>query len=262
MDLTATADYLASLRLEQTCVEELPVDLMPIDVSRAYQVQEQLVDRLCAAWAGHRAGYKVALTNEAAQRMLGVPHPVFGSLISSRIYNSGATLEASDYVVRIIEVEFGFRIGADVPSTCSPYDHESISRFVDEAYPAIEVVEHHFAGIDRVTPESLCADNAIHGAWVRGEAIANWCDLDLAAQQTRLLVNGEEKFTGAGDRVLGHPLAPIAWLVTELAGHGRTLKAGDFVTTGVTTDAVYPAQAGDCLVGDFPGVGKVELNFS
>ena len=262
MNLDATVDYLAALRLEGRRVDELPEDLMPVDVPAAYQAQAQLVDRLCNHWFGERAGYKIALTNDAAQRMLGIPHPVYGSLISARVHESGVTLAASDYVVRVIEVEFGFLMGADVPSATKPYDHLSIAAFVDQVYPAIELVEYHFASIDRVTAESLAADNAIHGAWVRGAAIPNWRDLDLAAQPTRLLVNGEESLTGAGHRVLGHPLEGAAWLANELPRHDRTLQAGDYVTTGVTTDAVYYAQAGDHLVGDFPGIGTVELRFS
>ena len=67
--------------------------------------------------------------------------------------------------------------------------------------------------------------------------------------------------TGSGGNVLGHPLEVVAWLANELPRHGLALSRGDFVTTGVTTDEIYPAEAGERLLADFPGIGQVELGF-
>ena len=53
----------------------------------------------------------------------------------------------------------------------------------------------------------------------------------------------------------------MAWLANELPRHGLTLSRGDFVTTGVTTDVIYPAEAGERLTADFPRIGRVELGF-
>ncbi len=41
---------------------------------------------------------------------------------------------------------------------------------------------------------------------------------------------------------------------------GSGSQAGDYVTTGVTTD-IYDAQPGDHLTADFGPVGAVELQF-
>lgn len=260
MSVASIAAYLAGLRLEGRTVPELPAEQMPGSLEDAYRVQSLVVDALCRAWAGTRAGYKVALTNPAAQAMLGVPHPVFGRLVSSRVHASGAVLAAADYAVRIVEVEIGFRLRRDVPGS-QTYDRATIAPYVAALYPSIEIVEHHFAAIDRVTPESLAADNAIHGAWVHGDPVTEWSGIDLAAQPTRLVVNGEEALTGTGGRVLGHPLEALAWLANALPRHGLALRQGDYVTTGVTTDKVYSARAGDDLLADFPGLGRVSLRF-
>ena len=53
----------------------------------------------------------------------------------------------------------------------------------------------------------------------------------------------------------------MAWLANELPRRGLSLSRGDFVTTGVTTDVIYPAEAGERLTADFPGIGRVELGF-
>ena len=60
--------------------------------------------------------------------------------------------------------------------------------------------------------------------------------------------------------VLGHPLTVMAWLADELPRFGKQLRAGDYVTTGVTTD-VFEAEAGDELRAEFAGIGAVELRF-
>ena len=94
--LAETADYLAELRLQGRSVEALPQRLMPVDLAAGYAAQRLLVQRLTEAWGGRPAGYKIALTNPAAQQMLGVPHPVFGTLLSARVHASGVRLAAAD----------------------------------------------------------------------------------------------------------------------------------------------------------------------
>lgn len=261
MNTARTVEFLQSLRMHQERVDALPQALMPVDLAAAYRAQAALVDNLCRKWGGQPAGYKVAVTNTAAQRMLDVHHPVFGRLLAARLHRSGATLRAADYVIRLMEVEIGFRMADDVPPVAGGHDRQSVARYVGELYPSLELVEHHFAAIDRVTPESLAADNAIHGAWIHGEPVADWRGVDLAAQPTRLVVNGTERLTGCGGNVLGHPLEVVAWLANELPRHGLGLSRGDFVTTGVTTDTLYAAAPGDCLSAEFPGLGRVDLRF-
>jgi 2-keto-4-pentenoate hydratase len=234
---------------------------MPVDLTAAYAVQRLVVDGLCEAWQGKRAGYKIALTNPAAQAMLGVPHPVFGRLISSRVYASGVALRAADFVVRTIECEIGLRMGADVPRAEVPYTRESIAEFVDAACPAVEIVEFHFAGIDRVTPQSLAADNAIHGAWVKGDLVRDWSPDAIGDIDTILTVDGAIQLRGSSAKVLGHPLEALAWLANSLGDYGLALRAGDFVTTGVTTDEVYPAKPGERLAASFGMLGEVQLSF-
>ncbi|MBI1893372.1 MAG: hypothetical protein HYS14_04600 [Candidatus Rokubacteria bacterium] len=66
--------------------------------------------------------------------------------------------------------------------------------------------------------------------------------------------------TGRGEAVLGHPLNALAWLANELPKWGRSLKAGEFVTTGTCTD-IYVAKAGDNIQADFGTLGSVEVVF-
>ena len=262
MNIELTSEFLFGLRRDNRAVDSLPDALSPADLDSAYQAQALLVEQMCVFGNGQRVGYKIALTNPLAQSMLGVSHPVYGALISSSCFNSGTTLLASDFNTRIIEVEFAFVMASDVPRQGAPYTALSLAPYVASMHPAIEIVDHRFAALDRLDACSLAADNAIHGAFVQGPAAAGWHEHDLGAHPVRLLANGKQVLSGAGDRALGHPLKALAWLANELPAHGRDLRAGDYITTGLATDGIFDATAADKLVGDFGVLGQVTLSFN
>jgi len=255
------ADLLAAHRASGARLDALPEAVRPAGTADAYAVQEAVVDRLCTRHGGTRVGYKVACTNTIAQQALQVDRPLFGQLLSHSVWASPATLEASAFTTRVIECEFGLRIGTDVPVSTTPYTADSIAPFVAEVLPSIEIVDHRFADWSLGAP-SIAADNAIHGGWVHGTP---WRgdprDLDLAHHGLEARVDGVVVGSGTGAAVLGHPLTVLAWLAGELPRFGRRLRAGDLVTTGVCTD-VFGAEAGSTVVADFGSLGTVTLTFT
>ena len=259
--IPAVAEFLASLRADQRQVEAIPVELQPADLNRAYQVQDALVDRLLDQHGGQRIGYKIACTNPVVQQELNIAGPLFGQLLSFSTQSSPATLHADDFLVRVVEVEFAFRMGENVSPTAIPYTRESIAPLIDVALPGIELVSHRFVDWTQVGAPSVAADNAIHAAWIHGAPFAGWRALDLAQHAVSLTVNGQLVCQGQGLQVLGHPLNVVAWLANELPKHGKQLQAGDYITTGVATE-VYLAAAGDQMRADFGVIGSVELMFT
>ncbi len=258
---TSAANFLIDLRAKPRQVAALPAAFRPANLAAAYQVQDHLVDALLRHQGGQRIGYKIACTNEIAQRQLQVAAPLFGQLLSSSSYASPTTLNPNDFTVRIIEVEFAFQMAQDVPIFAALYTKTSIAAFIGMALPGIEIVNHRFEDWAKVGAPSIAADNAIHGAWVHGTPYADWRRLDLAQHKARLLVNGATVRQGQGSAVLGHPLNVVAWLANELPRYGKQLKAGDFITTGVISE-IYLAQPGDQLRADFGGLGVVEVAFT
>ena len=256
----ATAQFLANLRAKNERVSMLPADLHPADLAAAYAVQKDLVNELCSTSGSDAVGYKIALSSPTAQALCNVTHPVYARLIGLNVYESGVVLEAKGFGTRIIEVEFGFRLCADVPREAGEQSSTSIRKFVDLVYPSIEIVDHHYGALEDMTAEAIIADNGIHGAWVYGAPVA--AGDDLADVATALHLNGQQHLTGAGNRTLGDPWAAIAWLANTLHEHGSLLKAGDKVTTGLTTDGVYDAKAGDEVIGDFGALGTVSVQFT
>ena len=258
--VAAAADFLAELRRTRGVAEALPEACRPADASAAYAVQAALVERLLAPSQGHAVGYKVACTNKLAQDLLRVDGPFCGRLLSPTVYAAPARLAAGDFVHRVLEAEFAFEMADTVPASAKPYTAASIAPFLGAVLPAIEIVEWHYADWTAAGALSLIADNAIHGAWIVGEPYAAWRDLDLAAHEVRLIVNGHVLTQGNGAAVLGHPLNVMAWLANELPKYGGALRAGDRVSTGVCTD-VYEGKAGDSVRADFGVLGGVDLVF-
>jgi 2-keto-4-pentenoate hydratase len=258
-DVLGSAALLLELRRTGRRVSDLPVELRPRSLADAYRIQSVLVDGLLPPGSGP-IGYKVACTSAVAQRALEVDQPLFGRLLAHTSHADGAVLSAGSFTHRVVESEFAFRIGRDVPRRPDGHTIETVSACIDAVVPAIEIVDYRY---DSWTVGALqvAADNAIHGAWVSGTPLRDWRDLDLAAAAVSVVRNGEPVASGSGAAVLGHPLEVMRFLADELPRFGRDLAAGDLVTTGVTTE-VFEAEAGDLIEASFDGVGNVRVSFT
>ena len=144
MNADAAAQHLLAHRQRQATMDDLPPDLRPADLAGAYRVQELLVGRLLEESGGGVIGYKVACTNPIAQEALKIDRPLFGRLLSSTTFGSPAALPAERFLHRVIEAEFGIRMGTTVPEGSGPHTATTIAEHVGEVLPSIEVVDHRF----------------------------------------------------------------------------------------------------------------------
>ena len=256
--IRAAADVLLELRRTHRIEPDLPAELRPDTLADAYAVQHLVVGGLLPH-GGRVLGYKVACTSKIAQQALRIDGPLFGQILAHATSPSGATLSTGGFVHRVVEAEFGFRLGSDVAHVSGGHTHDTIADHIDAIIPAIEIVDYRYESW-AVGALPIAADNAIHGWWVHGAPVTEWRHHDLATTAVAVRRNGETVTTGSGAAVLGHPLSVMAWLADELPRHGRALRVGDVVTTGVTTD-VFEAASGDHIEADFDGVGTVALHF-
>lgn len=256
--IVAAADELLDMRATHRIEVDLPDHLRPATLEDAYAIQRRVVAGLLPLGA-RRIGYKAACTSPIAQAALEVDTPLFGQLMSHSSKPSGATLVTADFVHRVIESEFAFRLGDDVTPLAGGHTIDTITPFIDAVIPAIEVVDYHYVAWT-IGALQVAADNAIHGAWIHGAPVHDWVNLDLGAAGVTTRVNGDVVTTGSGAAVLGHPLNVMAWIADELPRFGLQLRAGDVVTTGVTT-GVFEAAAGDTIEAVFEGIGSVSVRF-
>lgn len=258
MDHRAAAGFLFEMRQQGRVEPDLPEPLRPTGLADAYAIQAVLVEQMLPDGAA-TIGYKCACTSPIAQAALRIDRPVFGRMMSHTMSGSGVALPASGFTHRVVEAEFGIRLGADVPERDGGHTAESIVPFIDAVIPAIEIVDYRYTDW-AVGALAVAADNAIHGWWIHGEPVGDWQGLDLGATEVTVTTNGVVATTGVGANALGHPLKVMAWLANELPRFGRRLEAGDLVTTGVVTD-VFEAAAGDVVEAEFAGLGSVSLSF-
>jgi 2-keto-4-pentenoate hydratase len=258
--LDGAASELLDMRASRRVVSDLPLHLRPQTLAEAYAIQDRVVAGLVAQTGGRSIGFKAACTNEIAQAALQIDRPVYGRLMTQSTSPSGTTLAADQFIHRVVEAEFAFRLGADVEPVAGGHTPATIAEHIDALIPGIEIVDYRFESW-AVGALRVAADNAIHGWWIRGEPVTDWRGHDLAASAVSVTRNGELITTGSGAAVLGHPLNVMAWLADELPRFGSRLRRGDVVTTGVATD-VFEAGAGDSCVADFGPFGTVTVAFS
>ena len=114
------ADLLLKARIESKRMDLLPEDCRPARPEDGYRVQHLLIDRYLEHYGGRTLGYKVACTNKLPQELLGTDEPFYGRLVSPFVRSMPVTIDRNDYLLCILEPEFGFEMAADLPPSGAP----------------------------------------------------------------------------------------------------------------------------------------------
>lgn len=240
---------------EGTQLAALPPDLCPADRLEAYRIQAMI-----EAFSGQPLfGWKIAATSLAGQRHIGVDGPLAGRLLAERVIPDGGTCPMGNNQMRVAELEFVFRMGADLPPRPAPYTRDEVLEAVATLHPGIEIPDSRFRHFETAGAAQLIADNACAHRFVLGPAATcAWRGLDLAAHRVPAFRNGSPAGEGLGANVLGDPRVALTWLANELSALHTPLRKGQVVTTGtcITPLAIAP---GDSITGDFGVLGQVSL---
>jgi 2-keto-4-pentenoate hydratase len=237
----------------------LPTPGLPevVTFDDAYAVQAAFRAR----WRDDVVGHKVGCSSEQSQRLVNAPGPIAGSLFRAALWQEPATLDRGQFFVAGVEAEFGFRLGADLPSRATPYGREEVGAAVDAVVPVIEICDTRLADWRSRRIEEITADNAFNGGLVAGRPLREWRQLDLAGHEVSLSIDGDLKGVGTGALVLGHPLLALTWLANELSRRGEGLRTGDLVAAGTCT-GLHFAGAGSTVVAEFGDLlGRVTIRF-
>jgi 2-keto-4-pentenoate hydratase len=235
----------------------LPARCRPQTVADGYAIQEAFI----ASCGQPVAGWKVGATAPEPQRLFGVDEPFYGPVLGPVVFASPAALPAADFPLRGIECEFAFRLADDFAPREERYAVEEVAERVSAPLPAIEIVSPRLDHPIKHGAPTAIADCGVNGGLVLGAATLEWQAIDLAGHAVRLVIDGEQKAAGTGALVLGHPLNVLTWFVNRYTAGGRTLPAGQLVSTGTTTGLVL-LEPGQTAVGDFGVLGQVSVRFS
>jgi 2-keto-4-pentenoate hydratase len=236
----------------------LDAELRAGPLEDAYRIQDALHRIMTAGGRGHVAGWKIALTSAAMQRMTGVDQPAAGAIFSSVVHASPARRSVAGHHHLGVEFEVAVRIGADLAAGGAPWTRETVAGHVEACMPAFELVEDGNADYATLDAFSLIAQNTWNGGVVLGEPVVAWQGLDLERAATRCWIDDRPAGEGRAGDALGHPLEAVAWLANLLNRRGRHLAAGMVVMTGSSIVTQFPS-AGQRVRFAIEGLGEVSL---
>lgn len=226
--------------------------------TRHWDTVMDVMDALNARLGWPSAGWKIGAAAEEIRRAEGVPAPAPGQLYRDGVYASPARLPASLFInYRCSECEFAFRLAADLPPRAAPYGEDEVADAVEALYPALEIGDTVFDdwyGASGYQGSSM--DNGGAAAFVYGAPVTDWRAVDLPNARIDLYLNGQYMKSGYGRAAMGHPLASLTWMANWLRERGRSLRVGEFVSTGTCTGHFFAAP-GDRLDVDFGPLGQV-----
>ncbi|MBX3605977.1 MAG: hydratase [Piscinibacter sp.] len=257
------ARLLWACRESGTVIEALPAELRPHDSAAGHVIQAALPE----VAARPVVGWKLAATSAAGQAHIQVDGPLAGRILDSFVHPVGATLPLAGNRMRVVEPEFAFRLGADLPARAAPYTVDEVLAAVASLHPAFEVPDSRFADFARAGKAQLIADDACCGRFTFGPAApAAWREADLAGHRVHAAVRDAEgriRFTrdGEGRALLGDPRLALAWLANELSALGLGLRAGDWASCG-TCMVPLQVQPGDSVVADYGAYGRIEIGLA
>lgn len=214
---------------------------------------------------GRPVGWKVGLTNEAAQKRFGVTHPLAGPIYEATVRGrSGDKLPAKFAAVPVVEADLIVRV-KDAGINTAGEDHVAILRHIDQVIPFLEMPDLALADMGKMNGPNLLAIGVGARLGVLGEPIEPQATPDFAAKLGTMVVrfanDQKELATAPGSALLGHPLNVIPWLVKDLAARGMALQPGDLISLGGFSPAL-PAEAGRTYTTTYTGLLEQPVSVS
>lgn len=226
------------------------------DMAAAYAVQG--LNRDIWLKAGRRSiGYKIALSNKAAQKTMGLKEPAYSNLYADMLMGDGDTVAKGRVMQPRVEGEVAIVLERDLAMEQPTL--ADVIRAVAYCLPAIEVVGSRIANLD-AKPVDIVADNANGGTFVLGAPARRLDGLDLRRMPMSMSKGGAQIISGTGEAVYGSPLHALAWLAGRLVSDEMPLRAGEVIMTG-TYFAMQPAAPGDLFEIEAEGLGRCAVGF-
>ena len=206
------------------------------------------------------AGFKIGATAARMQDYLGLTGPIAGFMPRANLFASGSTLAFAPYLNPGVECELAVHLARDLPPRPTAIDEAAAA--VDLLMCGIEIVENRYQDLHAFGTPALAADQAFHAGAVLGTPTSDWREIDLAALQGAITIDGAVMGRGTGGDLLGHPMEALAWLAgsAEAAAFGG-LKAGQVIMLGSVTPPVW-LQGPATIEVSFPPLAPVVLTLA
>lgn len=255
-NIAALADLLEDAEAKKQPVPRLSEAHPQLDMEQAYRIQREL-QRLKERSGARVIGYKMGVTSVAKMKQIGIDRPVFGFLTDRMRGADDGRIEIDPLIHPRVEPEIAFVMEREIyASECSIDEVISCTAYIA---PAIEVLDSRIVSFKPGLISGI-ADNTSAARFALGSTRTSPKAADLAALRVTLELNGEQRASGVGADVLGHPARSVAMLAQLLAAQGRPLPAGSIVLSGGITEALNVAR-GDQVRASIESLGDVNLTF-
>lgn len=225
---------------------------LPETLLEAYSVQDQAI-----AYAARRVGgWKVGrvraedVARFGAERLAG---PIFAdTMVHAALGGEVAMPVLSAFAA--VEAEVLLHIAAPPPPDC---DAHSARDFVDEVRFGIEIASSPFVGINQHGPAVTVSDFGNNNGLVLGPVIPDAFAPEALELPVALKIDGVTVGTGLTRDMLDGPFGSLAFLARLMSARGRSLEAGQWVSTGAIT-GVHPVRSGQSVHAAFGAGISVE----
>ncbi len=254
------ARWLAAQHRGRITFGDFPLHNRPADLVQAYAAQDAFV-AIKARQCGRAVGWKIALSNQAMQQLVGLDAPVAGRLLARQVVGGPARTRVSAYGRLLIEFEIAIELAADLPAPGGVCTREQAGAAVAAVRPAFELADDRGANYASLGAHAfqLIADNAWNEGAVLGERRSDWHALNLQEISGRVYCDDKLAGEGLGRDLMGHPLDALAWLAGCAAGRGQMLRKGDIAILGSMVTSKFP-EVGQEWRFELAGFEPLRLN--
>lgn len=251
------AKLLVQARKTGVPIKELPAEIRPVVAANSNQIAAEVTRMLGV----EISGWKITFLYKP--REVPFQHPIYKNLM----FSSPAKVPTSITPSMFIEPEVTFCLAKDLPPREKLYTHEEVASAVD-ACPSMECVDTRFDSKyktirqrlnERATLVEAYADNQTNGAFVIGDPVKNWRDIDFGRMKVRMSADGKTIVETIGGHAFTDPFPPVVVLANYLRS-GPGLKAGQVVATG-SFSGFFPVEVDQEIVAEFEGFGKASAMF-
>lgn len=245
----AIASAFRAARLEARALPGYPGPV-PATLAEAYLVQDAAI----AGFPDQVAGWKIAGIAPEWRERLGATRlagPVMSRQVRPVEAGSEIPFPAFEGGFAAVEAEFILCLGQDIPQDL-PGEPAALLPFIATFHAGVETAGSPFAGINELGPCAVISDLGNNSGILVGPAISGWTDQDWSALTARCAINGKLAGEGSAAKVMDGPLAAFAFLVAQLQTRGYPLRAGDYISTGMTT-GIHVVVPGDVAEFEFAG---------
>jgi 2-keto-4-pentenoate hydratase len=235
---------------------------------------ESMADAVCArdkfvaaiAKGEKVVGYKAGLTAKAVQERFKADAPVAGILLDSMVLKDGAKVPAAYGARPVFEADM-LLVVKDAGINRAKTPEEALAH-ISGMRPFIELPDLALAQGEKLEAPQLLAINVAARLGVAGAEVPLQANAETvkALADVKIIMTdetGKVLAENTGAATLGNPLNAVIWLVADLAGSGRELKAGDLISVG-SFSALLPPRAGSTVTVRYeglPGTPKASVSF-